>query len=132
MDTNKIHRPAFLSGVCLLSFIGSGVAFIAYFLASLFFEQTSALIVKYSSWSNTNIISPLFFTLLMAFYAFSLVGAIRMWKLHKSGFYVYSSSQIIILFLPVVWMNWQAFSATNAIFTFIFIFAYFLNLKHLK
>lgn len=132
MDTKKIHRPAFLSGVCLLSFIGSGMAFIAYFLASLFFDRTSELIIKYSSWNNTDEISSLYFTLLMALYAFSLIGAIRMWKLHKSGFYVYSISQIIILFQPALWINWQAFSVTNVIFTFIFIFAYFLNLKHLK
>lgn len=126
------RRPPFLSALCLLTFIGSSIGFVGYFLAALFFERTSELIIKYSSWNSTEAISPLYFTLLMALFAFSLSGAIRMWKLHRDGFYLYVFSQLAILFIPVVWINWQAFSAANAIFTTVFILGYGFHFKAFK
>lgn len=125
-------RPDFLSALCILTFIGSGIAFLGYFLASLFFEHTSELIIKYSSWHSTDAISPLYFTTLMAFYAISLTGAIRIWKLHRDGLFIYTIAQLIILFLPVIWVNSQAFSVTNAIFTVIFISGYGWNWRRLR
>ena len=112
---NKKKRPDFLSALCILTFLGSGFAFIAYFIASLFFDKTSEVIIKYSSWHSTDAISPLYFTTLMALYAVSLSGAIRLWKLHKDGFFIYSGAQILILILPVVWINKDTFSVTNLI-----------------
>lgn len=126
------RRPALLSALCILTFIGSTIGFIGYFLAAIFFEQVSRLIVQYSSWHSTDTVSPLFFTLLMVFYALSLTGAIRMWKLHRDGFIFYVISQVAILFVPVIWINWNAFSFTNSIFITILIIGYTLNLKKMK
>jgi len=128
----KRYRPQLLSALCILTFIGSSVGFIGYFLASLFFEQVGGLIIKYSSWHSVEAISPVYFTLLMALFALSLTGAIRMWKLHRDGFFLYIFAQLLILFLPVLWINPQTFSETNAIFTTIFIVGYSINLKYLK
>lgn len=126
------NRPALLSALCILTFIGSGVAFLGYFAASLFFDQTKEIIVEYSSMHSAEGLSPLYFTALMALYALSLTGAIRMWKLHRDGLYLYVPVQLIILFLPSVWMGWETFSASNAIFTTVFIIGYSINIRHLK
>jgi hypothetical protein len=126
------NRPPFLSALCILTFIGSTIGFIAYFLAAILFKQTSELIIKYSSWHSVDAISPLYFTVLMTMYALSLTGAIRTWKFHRDGMYLYISSQFIILFLPVLWMNWQMFSMTNAIVTVVFVLGYGVNWKRLK
>lgn len=126
------QRPALLTALCILTFTGSSIGFAGYFIASLFFEKSSALIVQYSSWNSADAISPVYFTLLMALFALSLTGAIRMWKFHRDGLYLYVLSQLAILFIPVIWINWQAFSHTNAIFTVIFIAGYVLNRKWLK
>ena len=125
-------RPPFLSALCILTFAGSGIAFPGYFFASVFFEELSSVIIKYSSWNTTTQISSFYFTILMVLYAVSLTGAIRIWKLHRDGFIIYTISQLAILFLPVIWINWNALSVTNAIFTAIFILGYALNLKYLK
>ncbi len=125
-------RPSFLSALCILTFIGSTIGFSGHFLASLFFERFSQILVTYSSWHSSDAISPYYFTLLMVFFAISLIGAIRMWKLHRDGFFLYLFSQISILLIPVIWINWNAFSYTNAIFTTVFIFGYALNLKHMN
>ena len=133
-ESRKLNnqRPLFLSALCLLTFIGSSIGFVGYFLAALFFEKVSELIIKYSSWHSTEAISPLYFTLLMALFALSLTGAIRMWKLHRDGFYLYIFAQLAILFIPVLWIDWQAFSTTNTIFTAIFVTGYGMNRKRLK
>lgn len=129
---NKTKRPVFLSALCVLTFTGSTIAFLSYFLASVFFEKTSEIIIKYSSWSSVNQISPLYFTAFMTLYAISLTGAIRMWKQHRNGLYLYSVAQLVILFLPIIWVNGQSFSQTNAIFTGIFISGYTWHWKWLK
>lgn len=128
---NKI-RPPFLSALCILTFVGSGISFFGYFLVSLFFEEATNLIIEFSSWHSTEALSPVYFNTLMALSAISLTGAIRMWKLHRDGYFLYIISQMIILFLPVIWIGWQTFSVTNAIFTGIFITGYGINLKYLK
>ena len=132
MNNKTTTRPPFLSALCILTFTGSTFGFIGYFFASLFFDKTSELIIKYSSWHSVEAISPLYFTVLMALFAFSLTGAIRMWKFHRDGFFLYFISQIIILFLPVVWINWNAFSVVNAIITTVFILGYGWSWRRLK
>jgi hypothetical protein len=132
MNNKSKIRPPFLSALCILSFAGGTAGFIGYFLASLFFEKSSELIIQYSSWHSTDAISPLYFTILMFLFAISLTGAIRIWKFRKDGFYIYSISQLAILFLPVIWIDWNSFSVSNAIFTGVFIAGYLLNFKYLK
>ncbi|MBT3382975.1 MAG: hypothetical protein HN778_19785 [Prolixibacteraceae bacterium] len=132
MNKNLKTRPPLLSALCLLTFLGNTLGFISYFIASIFFEKTTELIIKYSAWHSAETISPFYFTTLMALFALSLIGAIRMWKLHRDGYFLYLIAQSLILFLPVAWINGQAFSMVNAIFTTIFILGYSLNWRNLK
>lgn len=132
MSNKKTNRSPLLAALCILTFIGSTLGFIGFFLAALFFEQSSELIIKYSSWHTVEAISPIYFTLLMALYAFSLTGAIRMWKFHRDGIFLYSAAQLIILLLPAIWIDWSAFSAANAISTGVFIIGYVFSFKYYK
>lgn len=132
MNTVNKLRPDFLSALCLLTFISSTVTFIGYFLAAVFFEKVSEMIIKYSAWHSVEAISQLYFTVLMALSAMSLTGAIRMWKLNRDGFYLYFFAQILIVFLPIFWIDAEAFSVSSALFTGLFIVGYGLNFKYLK
>lgn len=127
--SETMRRSSFLSALCILTFLGSGISFLMYFIAALFFDEASAFIIKYSRWSSTEVISPIYFTLLMALNALSLTGAIRMWKLHRDGFFLYVISQLIIVFVPAFWINMDAISISNVIFTLIFFAGYGINLK---
>jgi hypothetical protein len=129
---NIYRRPSLLSALCILTFIGSCIGFLGYFLAALLFDEISELIIRFSSWHTTQNISPLYFLLLMVFYSISLMGAIRMWKMHRDGFFIYVPAQLAILFLPVIWLDWHALSVTNTFFTLVFIAGYAYNLKYLK
>jgi hypothetical protein len=132
MDEKKTTRTSFLSALCILTFIGSTTSFLIYFLAALFFEKATDFIIKYSNWHSVEVISPFYFTLFMALSALSLVGAIRMWKLHRDGFIIYTIAQIILLFLPAIWIGWNSFSVTGAIFTAVFVTGYAMSLKWMK
>jgi hypothetical protein len=129
---NIYRRPALLSALCILTFLGSTIGFIGYFIASLFFDEISEIIIRYSSWHTTSDISAVYFLILMVFYSISLMGAIRMWKLHRNGYFLYVPAQLVILLLPVIWINLQALSVTNTFFTIVFIAGYTLNMKFLK
>lgn len=132
MNRTTQKRPDLLSALCILTFIGSGLAFPGYFAAAVFFEKTKEIIIQYTAWHSVEAVSPLYFTLLMAFYAISLAGAIRMWKRHRDGFFLYVFAQLVILFLPVIWISGDAFSATNAIITAVFTGGYAMYLKWLR
>ncbi|MEZ5103210.1 MAG: hypothetical protein R2757_01825 [Draconibacterium sp.] len=132
MYSKTRKRPSLLRAFCILTFVGSTLGFIGYFFAALFFEKTSEIIIEYSNWNNVDEISPLYFTTLMALMALSLTAAIRIWKLHRDGYYLYILSQLTIMFLPVFWINRTAFSDTNAIFTVIFFIGYGIHFKLLK
>jgi len=132
MNDSSIRRSALLSALCLLSFAGSGASFIIYFLGSVFFEEFAALIMKYSSTHTMENLSPMYFTLFMVLNAVSLTGAIRMWKMHFDGFFIYTIAQIVLFVIPLVWLGSDAFSAPAAIFTGVFITGYALNWKSLK
>ena len=132
MNEIKTNLSNLLAALCILTFIGSTTAFIGYFLASAFFEKTSELIIKYSNWHSVETISPFYFTILMVLSAISLTGAIRMWKLHRDGFFIYTISQLIFLFLPVIWLDLNAFSVTGAIFTAVFVVGYAMSWKLLR
>lgn len=129
---NKKERPDFLGALCILTFIGSSIAFVTYFLAALFFEQAAEFIIEYSSWHTVEAISPLYFASFMVLYAVSLTGAIRMWKQHRDGFFMYSFAQLVIVFLPVIWVNGAALSVTNVIFTIVFVAGYAWHWKWLS
>jgi hypothetical protein len=124
-------RPPLLSALCILTFAGSGIAFPGYFTASVFFEKFSEFIIEYSSLHTTEKISPEYFTILMVLYAVSLAGAVRMWKLHRDGYFLYMIAQTGILFMPVLWIDWYAFSVTNAVFTAVFFIGYGINWRSL-
>lgn len=117
-------RPDGLTALCILSFAGSGAACIMYLYATLFFDNVSSFIISYSSWHSTENISPVYFGILTMIYAVSFAGVSLIWKLRKNGLMIYTAAQLSQLFLPSLWINFQAFSISNAIFTGVFLGGY--------
>ena len=78
----------------------------------------------------TEKLNPVYFAILMAAFAVSLTGAIKLLRMERTGLYFYLSAQATILFLPVFWLGSNAFSTTNAIFTLIFsgVYLYYYRL----
>ena len=122
-------QPLLFSTTITLSFIGSGLAAIVYWVSAVFFTQAKTIIEKLTNFQSMQDITSLFFVILGALYLLSFIGAVKMWRLQKAGYFFYAGAQILILIIPLIWLGGNAFSSTNTIFTLLFIGIYTSFLK---
>ena len=115
-----MKKPIFYESTCIFSIIGSSIGFISMFISTFFFKIVTEKITSVTNITSTEKLSPVYFAMLMAAFSVSLTGAIKLYRMQRVGLYFYITAQIIILFLPVIWLGSNAFSVTNAIFTMIF------------
>lgn len=163
LDTSEVTRPSFLTWLCILTFIGSGWAIIgsvwSYSMAGKNFliltEQREAKTDSTSSDSTlrnnrengflAGKIKASFEKMLTKeniqkqsigkFLAslFTLAGAILMWNLKRTGFYLYIVGVIIGIIVPFYLFGNDLIalgaSSFSAFFGLVFIALYALNLK---
>lgn len=80
-------------------------------------------------------VSPNYYLVLLVLYIGSLIGVLRMFKLQRIGFHVYSISQLLILIAAVVFVrpNHPQFSFFNEFLsTLLFILIYHLFFKRIE
>lgn len=160
METLSVHpkpRPALLTVLCVLTFIGSGLGlmgnlmsmFIAPFMdfidPSMFNEALSQLgnnpgdqfareALNIASLAMENILT--ISVLKFLFSALSIVGAIYMFKLKKIGFYLYIAAQVGFLTIGPIILGWNLFVSISiffsGFFSLLFIALYAINLKHMS
>jgi hypothetical protein len=103
-EENK--RPGFLTFLCILTFIGSGLSL----LTQLLMPVTAPMTLEYMQGTSFAdmpgvldayeqlVAMPVWQFYMMAFfYATSLIGAIYMLKMKRIGFHIYAISQLLIL-----------------------------------
>jgi len=115
-----MKKPILYESACIFSIIGSSIGFISMFISTFFFRIVTEKISSITNITATEKLSPIYFATLMAAFSVSLTGAIKLYRMQRSGLYFYLVAQLVILFLPVFWLGSNAFSVTNAIFTLIF------------
>ena len=121
-EANVKQRPTFLTVLCILTFIGSGLGVLFNLLGIFGLGALTGFLAKYGGADiDSGILNPI---LMLIFSAGSLYGAIMMWSLKKLGFYLYVAAQVLI-----VAFGW---SIMALIFAALFIVLYGLNLKHLE
>ncbi|MFY9152900.1 MAG: hypothetical protein WAO52_12845 [Prolixibacteraceae bacterium] len=126
------NKPILFEAACIFSISGSSIGFLSMFIAAIFFQETTKIITGITNFTATENLNPLYFALLGVAFAFSLMGALKLYRTQKTGLYFYLAAQVIIMTLPVFWLGSHSFSVTNAIFTFIFASVYLFNFKILK
>jgi len=119
-NVQTTERPVFLTVLCILTFIGSGLSL----LFALIGLVAAGAIESFAQYMPVGADSGLFKSIiLIVLLAGSLYGAIQMWKLQKLGFYIYAAANVILLII--------SFGIFPLIFTALFIVLYGLNLKHM-
>lgn len=113
-------KPILYESASIFSIIGSSIGFISMFISTFFFRMVTEKITSFTNITATEKLSPVYFAMLMAAFSLSLAGAIKLYRLQRTGLYFYLLAQAMIMFLPVFWLGSNAFSTTNAIFTLIF------------
>lgn len=142
LDNNEStgKRPVFLTVVCILSFVGIGLAILGYITAiSLLGMAESAMsevsaAVEEAGGASASVSTGLIWTYIIIGFATALVslfGVVKMWKLEKAGFIMYTGAAIVGLIMGIVYSGLNA-SIMGIVFTGAFIAMYAANLKHMK
>lgn len=132
----NIKRPDLLTVLCILTFIGSGLASISnifFYLNHDFLLET--LDKDVDAFFGQELVLELpksLFILSGIFYFSSLVGAILMWKLRKVGFHTYAISQIILLIVTTAYLKSDNFPIFGILITILFIILYHKNIKFMQ
>jgi len=129
-------RSDLLTVLCVLTFIGSGLAAFSNLFIYFSFEEMLTIVddfeVEIPGFDMMMSGGRRFFITGFILYTFSWVGALQMWKLKKIGFHLYTGAQIFILLLPVIMIPSYPFSIISLLFTVVFIAGYAINLKFMK
>jgi len=125
--TQAGNRPGFLTALCILTFIGSGLGALFMLLATVGMGTLLASIPGMDALMGGG---TAYFAVGTIIAAASLFGAIQMWKLKKMGFFIYAGANVVGIILPLVFG--LSFSAMGAFFPVLFIVLYYLNVKHMN
>jgi len=128
----QAKRPTFLTVLCILTFIGSGLSTLIYLLATIAFGVVSGMLDSLPGGDMLAEAGMAFFAIYFVLSAASLFGAIMMWKLKKTGFYVYTGANVVAFFLPMIMLEGVPFNVMGFVFLAAFIVMYGLNLKHMR
>ncbi|NOX84674.1 MAG: hypothetical protein GXO86_01720 [Chlorobi bacterium] len=149
MENNLQHqesntqRPAMLTVLCILTFIGSGLSAFANLLLFFYYEPIKKIFesgqvdfkegsLEMESFKLLMGITPDFFLFQGILYLISLFGAIMMWNLNKTGFHLYAVAQILLLIIFEFYITGAPFPLIPLLFSIIFILLYFRNLRFMK
>jgi hypothetical protein len=128
-------RPTFLTVLCILSFIFSGLGIIGLIIALLGMGalQTAANMAENAGGTITSTgpsMGMMWVNLIVGFVCLiaGLFGVIQMWKLRKTGFFIYAGTTVINFIVGIVAMGFSMWSIP----ALLFVVLYGMNLKHLK
>lgn len=154
-------RPTFLTVLCILTFIGSGLNFLSSLMSIATSKVTSStgfMSMIYESMNQSmeeipesmvNMMETVMTTVTKVMehgatigitntilYAASVLGAVLMFNLKKNGFYLYSAAQILLLFVLPVVVGFNIVTMMGLVFSLIFtaafIIMYGVNVKYMK
>ncbi len=136
----KHVRPDGLTFIAILSFIGSGLSFFSNFVIFLIYNAIPELaesddFVQFPGMDVETMLDFLqsggrsFFLLSSIFNLGSLVGVMLMWKLQKKGIHFYAISQIVLLLLPLIFIDPKLSVLSGLIISATFIWLYSRYLK---
>ena len=124
-------RQTFLTVLCVLTFIGSGLATFVFLFATIAFSAMSDILSRVPGTAHLLSGGIAFFAVMLVLAATSLFGAIQMWNLKKVGFYMYVGANCTAFILPLVWLK-APFDAFGLFILAVWIVLYGANLKFLK
>jgi len=140
MNENKTpKRPVFLTILCVLSFISSGLGSLFAIITPLISDIMIDFLKKTPDYDEIMMDETImilqagwgFYLITFALSFCSLIGAFLMWQLKKIGFHFYALSNIGLLFAPMLMFN-TTISWAGIFLTANFILLYAVNIKHME
>ena len=138
IEDGDYKRPSSLTLLCILTFIGSGMALFSNLVFSLFFNLKETAFTQLSnnemfaqSLEMLKDIPREYFIVNFILSIASFFGAFKMWKLKKIGFHFYTASQLLILISSMYYIGINV-SSSATFLTIAFILLYAMNLRFLR
>lgn len=136
-ENTKPGRTPLLTLICILTFIGSGLAMFSFLMIGLFYPAfIEATLSSKLAFPEVGIIikntPPWAFFIAGLSYGLSLVGALLMWKLQKIGFHAYTLAQFSLLFITSFAIYPREFAGGDLLFSTIFVLLYATHLRLMK
>lgn len=134
----KQKRPVLLTVLCILTFTGSGVNIFSSFMIAGFFDLFVEIMREFSDKFNIPGMemladaTPAFFLVSGLFYIGSVAGALFMFLQKKTGFHIYTISQILLLIAPMFFLHLPGPGIVELLFSGLFILLYAMNLKFMS
>ncbi|MCK4570250.1 MAG: hypothetical protein KAT76_08160 [Bacteroidales bacterium] len=130
---SKPKRPQLLTILCILTFIGSGFGVFVFFIVAVNYEGTMEIMrTVYANMPEARFLLDAprdFFLISFIISASSVMGAVLMWNLRKTGFHIYTSAQLINLILPFIYFGGETNPFLNILLTALFVYLYARNLQ---
>lgn len=130
--TESGKRPTFLTVLCILTWINSGLGALVFLLLTVAAGVIAEALSSIPGMDGFAEAGIAFFALMLLLSVGNIVGAAMMWKLKKTGFYIYAACNVIAFILPMILIEGWPFSIMGLFWVALFITLYGLNLKHLK
>ncbi|MCE3278342.1 MAG: hypothetical protein K0S44_533 [Bacteroidetes bacterium] len=145
MEENEIQpemqkkRPVALTIICILTFIFSGLSIIGSLFTTPMADMMIAFVQQQPQYNEADYADSFilwkagwaFYLINLLLLSVSLTGAILMWNLRRIGFHLYTISNIIIFYLPILWLG-LPFNAFLAFLSLMFIGMYAMHLRYMK
>jgi uncharacterized integral membrane protein len=149
-------RPTFLTVLCILSFIAQGFAAIGYIIvalglgvvsavatsdavnnaldsmsANMTAEENAAMDAVSTAGSASMGLAWAYIIVGLLCTIICFVGVLKMWKLQKSGFFMYAGASALSIIMGIIYSGMDGLMM-GTIVPVAFIVMYGLNLKHMK
>lgn len=125
-EMSSIKRPLFLSILCILTYIGSGMLFLSsifmLFFSGIILEMMLQYGINLSVYASGTSIRMAAITGIVLSIA-SIIAAIKMWHLEKFGFWIYLTVQGVSILL--------SFSVISILINALFVLLYYANYKYM-
>lgn len=145
-QTNEMKRPAFVTVLCILTWVGSGLGLIGGIMnlsASSTVSELGALSGDSTIGAAADSLATMNYVNLICV-ILCIVGSLMMWQMKKTGFYIYVVGELAPLVMSFVLIGKLASiggpfadaaaagAFIGALFPIAFVVMYAVNLKHMK
>lgn len=121
-------RPKLLTVLCVLSYIMGGLGSLSYFMIFSMYSEIMPELAKVSEQIPGAELflsaSRNYFLTGFILYFISIIGVSLMWRFKKAGFHFYTGAQVMILLLPIFYIQGSPFPFFDGILTVLFILLY--------
>jgi hypothetical protein len=134
------QSPVLLRVLLVLSIIYGAMTFLSGTMMAIALPSLDAVYranqsllpsAMFTMWERAAAVPRLLYAALAVLSLASVAGCVLMWNLRRSGFHLYTIAQLLMLVLPLLFMGKGYLGLGDLMFTALFVFIYYRQLKQL-